>query len=264
MIKLAKNPLRELTDDIVRTTAPIVGRRRPLERETIDRILKEVFPEEHEPAKPKDVLLLLAEAQTKAVVRDLTGLKPKSTRKNTSGSSDKTPKSKWRVLSKGPFKFDCTDGHECILARSRKVLVSPDYLEVLRKLLGVGLKPSERKDSCDVETVACCYLKVLVRRENHCCNGKQLMVPVRSAVLGGVDFEQLSKWAELHMNAFYRWLRGEGFDSKAVARKQKVKKGTGRYVLGNGWPKNAKRFVNAPKDHQTRAKDGVADGYAAQ
>lgn len=264
MIKLAKNPLRELTDDIVRTMAPIVGRRRSIDRETINRILKEVFPEEHEPTKPKDVLQLLAEAQTKALVRDLTGLKPKSAKKITSGSSAKTRHIKWRVLSTGPFKFDDTDRKERIFARSRKVLLSHDYLDVLEKLLGVGLPPSQWKDSCDVETVAGCYLKVLARRDNPGFNEKQLMVSLRSTLSGGVDIERLSDWAELHMSAFYRWLRGEGFDSKAVARFKKVKKGTGRYVLGNGWPKNAKRFVNRSGKQLVRAKDGVADGYAEQ
>lgn len=264
MIKLAKNPLRELTDDIVRTMAPIVRRRRPIERETINRILKEVFPEQHEPAKPKDVLLLLAEAQTKAALHDLTRLKPKSAKKTKGGSSAKPAKQKSRGLSKGPFKFDCTDGEERILARSRKVLLSQDYLDVLRKLLGVGLKPSERKDSCDVETVAGCYLKVRARRDNPSFNDKQLVAPVRRALSGGVDNEQLSKWAELHMSNFYRWLRGEGLNSKAVARFKKVKGATGRYVLGAGWPKDAKRFVNAPENQHTRAKDGVADGYAEQ
>lgn len=99
MIKLAKNPLSELTDDIVRMMAPIVGKRSSVELETITRILNEVFPEEFEPAKPKDVLLLLADAQTKALLHDLAGLKPKSAKKITSGSSAKTPHIKWRALS---------------------------------------------------------------------------------------------------------------------------------------------------------------------
>lgn len=264
MIKLAKNSLSELTEDIVRTMAPIVGKRSSVELETITRILKEVFPEEFEPAKPKDVLLLIADAQTKALLHDLAGLKPKSAKKITSGSSAKTPHIKWRVLSKGPFKFDCADGHERILARSRKVLVSPDYLDVLRKLLGVGLKPSERKDSCEVKEVAGFYLNLLVATENPRFTKKQMMAVVAKAVSDGTADAQLSKWAELHMSNFYRWLRGEGINSKAVVRFKKVKGATGRYVLGSGWPNDAKRFVNAPKDHLTRARDGVADGYAEQ
>lgn len=262
MIKLAKNPLRELTDDIVRTMVPIVGRRRSIELETITRILKEVFPEEHEPAKPNDVLLLLADAQTKALLHDLAGLKPQTAKKPGREPNGEATKSKWRVKSKGPFKFDCDEKHPRILARSRKVLVSPDYLDVLRRLLGVGLKPSERKDSCEVKEVAGFYLNLLVAPPKPRFTKEEIRAVVAQAVSGGTAEEQLSKWAELHMSNFYRWLRGEGINSKAVVRFKKVKGATGRYVLGSGWPKNAKRFVNAPKDHLTRAKHGVVDGYA--
>ena len=113
-----------------------------------------------------------------------------------------------------------------------------------------------------MKEVAGFYLNLLVAPPKPRFTKEEIRAVVAQAVSGGTAEEQLSKWAELHMSNFYRWLRGEGINSKAVVRFKKVKGATGRYVLGSGWPKNAKRFVNAPKDHLTRAKHGVVDGYA--